>query len=70
MRGAARLAENLRANMDDAKLFRRLTTLRYDVPITEEIVDLEWQGAPRPQFIDFCEELDFVSLQDRPHRWA
>ncbi len=70
VRGAARLAENLRANMDDAKLFRTLTTLRYDVPIEEGIVDLEWQGAPRPQFLDFCEELGFGSLQDRPHRWV
>lgn len=70
VRGAARLAENLRDNIDDARLFRTLTTLRYDVPIPQTLADLEWQGAPRRRFVLFCEEMGFESLQERPHLWA
>jgi 5'-3' exonuclease len=69
VRGAARLAENLRDHIEDAWLFRTLTTLRYDVPIEESLEDLEWRGAPREQFVAFCEELGFDSIQDRPHLW-
>ncbi|HSR44931.1 MAG TPA: 5'-3' exonuclease H3TH domain-containing protein [Acidimicrobiia bacterium] len=69
VRGAARLAENLRENIEDARLFRTLTTLRYDVPIEEDLQDLEWMGAPREEYLSLCEELGFESLQDRPHRW-
>lgn len=70
VRGAARLAENLRDHIEDARLFRTLTTLRYDVPIEQSLADLEWQGVPRQEFLAFCEELGFDGLQDRPHRWA
>ena len=70
VRGAARLAENLRDHIEDAWLFRTLTTLRYDVPISETLADLEWQGVPRASFIEFCEEMGFEGLQERPHRWA
>lgn len=69
VRGAARLAENLREYIEDARLFRTLTTLRYDVPIEEDLGDLEWLGAPREDYLSFCDELGFESLQDRPHRW-
>jgi 5'-3' exonuclease len=69
VRGAARLAENLREHIEDARLFRTLTTLRYDVPIAESLDELEWQGAPTDEFVAFCEELGFESLQERPHRW-
>ena len=70
VRGAARLAENLRDHIEDAWLFRTLTTLRYDVPISETLADLEWHGVPRASFIEFCEEMGFEGLQERPHRWA
>lgn len=69
VRGATRLAENLRDHIEDAWLFRTLTTLRYDVPIEESLEDLEWRGAPRDRFVAFCEELGFDSIQDRPHLW-
>jgi len=69
VRGAARLAENLREHIEDARLFRTLTTLRYDVPISESLDELEWHGAPAVEFVAFCEELGFESLQERPHRW-
>lgn len=69
VRGAARLAENLREHIEDARLFRTLTTLRYDVPIAESLDELEWHGAPTDEFVALCEELGFESLQERPHRW-
>jgi 5'-3' exonuclease len=69
VRGAARLAENLRENLEDARLFRTLTTLRYDVPIEQSFEDLEWQGAPRDEFLAFCNEMGFERLRERPHRW-
>ena len=43
VRGAARLAESLSANIDDALFFRTLTTLRRDVPIAETVEDLRWE---------------------------
>ena len=69
VRGAARLGENLRNHIDEAHLFRTLTTLRYDVPIEESLADLEWQGVPQQQYLEFCDELGFDSIQERPHRW-
>jgi len=40
VRGAASLAENLRARREDALLYRRLATLRTDVPLVEAVDDL------------------------------
>ena len=42
---ARRLLENLVEHKEDALLYRRLTTLRDDVPIKEKLADLEWKGA-------------------------
>lgn len=42
---AARLAENLSKGKEEAHLFKKLATLRKDVPIQETIRDLEWKGA-------------------------
>ncbi len=40
-----RLAETLAAGREDALLFRKLATLREDVPLKEKLDDLEWKGA-------------------------
>jgi 5'-3' exonuclease len=45
VRGAESLAASLREHRDDAFLFRRLATLRSDVPLTESLEDLRWRGA-------------------------
>src|SRR5207302_11098937 len=42
---AARLAESLTQHRAEALLFRTLATLRADVPLTETLAELEWQGA-------------------------
>ena len=70
VRGAAKLAATLQAQMGDALLFKELATLRRDVPLTESLEDLRWNGVPRPEFEEFCGELGFTQLLDRPHRWA
>ncbi len=44
VRGAPVLAENLRAQRADARLFRTLATLRFDAPVAESLDDLEWRG--------------------------
>jgi 5'-3' exonuclease len=44
VRGATALAASFAARRDDALLFRRLATLRTDVPLTETLADLRWCG--------------------------
>jgi hypothetical protein len=56
--------------MGDALLFRFLAQLRPDVPITDDLDDLEWRGAHREEFVALCDELGFGRLRERPHRWA
>lgn len=70
VRGKARLAETLRSERTDAMLFRSLTTLREDVPLAEDLADLEWKGAHTAEYHELCDELGFEPIRDRPHRWA
>ena len=69
VRGAARLSENLEANRDAATLYRTLTTLRRDVPLSETLDDLEWAGVRRDEFDALCDEFGFNEVRSRPHRW-
>jgi len=45
VRGAESLAASLREHRENALLFRRLATLRLDVPLPESLDDLRWRGA-------------------------
>jgi len=65
VRGAATLAENLREHREDALLYRTLATLRTDVPITESLDELRWNGPDRPALESLCEELGERALLDR-----
>lgn len=65
VRGASKLAATLVERMDDALLFRELTTLRLDVPITESLEDLRWIGVDGPRFEELCVELGFENLLER-----
>ena len=65
---ALRLAENLQANQEEVLLFRRLATLRLDVPIRESLADLKWRGA-RPELRQICQELGARTLPERVPRW-
>jgi 5'-3' exonuclease len=53
---AARLVESLAEHRDDALLYRRLATLRYDVPLRQGVGDLEWRG-PAAGLGALCVEL-------------
>jgi 5'-3' exonuclease len=66
---ALRLAESLREHKEEAYLYRRLATLRRDVPLREGIQDLEWRGA-RKRLAALCAELGDAKLVDRVPRWV
>ncbi len=70
VRGAERLASNLREHLEDAYLYRRLATLRRDVPLQATLEDLEWGGVPRETFLELCDEFGFEGVRERPHRWS
>jgi len=70
VRGAEKLAATLAAGMDDALLFRELTTLRLDVPIKESLEDLEWKGVPEGPFLEFCARFGVDPESINVHRWA
>ncbi len=69
VRGAAALATSLREHRDAALLYRRLATLRTDVPLREGVEDLEWRGASRPQLAALCGEIGGAEILERVHRW-
>jgi 5'-3' exonuclease len=69
VRGAAALAESLRAHREDVVLYRRLATLREDVPLTETLDDLEWRGARREELVALCREIGDDSFAERVPRW-
>jgi hypothetical protein len=52
---ARRLAEALALQQEDARLYRRLATLRRDAPLAETLDDLAWRGA-RPEFLSFVRQ--------------
>jgi 5'-3' exonuclease len=68
VRGAERLAQALAERRDEAMLYKRLATLRMDVPLAESLDDLAWRGA-RPELRDFCKEIGYEEFPDRVRRW-
>jgi 5'-3' exonuclease len=70
VRGAERLAENLRDHRQEANLYRHLATLRRDVPLGESLGDLKWKGVHRDAFLALCDEFGFNDLRNRPHKWV
>jgi 5'-3' exonuclease len=71
VRGAAGLAQSLREHRDDVLLYRRLATLRVDVPLVEQPDALRWNGAHGSDLAALCEELGDDQIVERipqPHR--
>ncbi|MFU8771043.1 MAG: 5'-3' exonuclease [Anaerolineales bacterium] len=66
---AHRLAESLKAHKEDVFLYRKLATLRQDVPLEESLDDLEWNGA-RDGFRELCAQLGDNELPDRIPQWT
>ena len=69
VRGAGSLAQNLTAHREDARLYKELATLRFDVPVREAIEDLRWEGAKREEYQAICVEYGFDRLLTAPKRW-
>ena len=65
---ASRLAESLRTHQEEVLLYRRLATLRNDVPLAEQLGDLEWRGA-RARLKAICRDLGEDELPKRIPRW-
>jgi 5'-3' exonuclease len=65
VRGAEVLAQNLNGLRDAALLYRKLATLRSDVPLTESLDDLRWRGAPEAELTALCEELGETGVVER-----
>lgn len=70
VRGAAALAESLRASRDDALLFRRLATVRTDVPLEESHADLRWAGPNEAALTEQARELGDAQLVTRAREVA
>lgn len=65
---AQRLAESLTTHAEEVLLYRRLATLRRDVPLRETLAEIEWRGA-RQGLRDLCRELGDTKLPERVPRW-
>jgi 5'-3' exonuclease len=68
VRGAAALAASLRARRGEALLFRRLATLRTDVPLAESLDDLRWRGPNEPLLAAFAERIGDREVLARARR--
>ncbi|HEX2439814.1 MAG TPA: 5'-3' exonuclease H3TH domain-containing protein [Methylomirabilota bacterium] len=64
VRGALRLATTLVEEHERALLFRRLATLRRDVPLGVGVDGLAWRG-PRDDFAVWCQRLAAPALGER-----
>jgi hypothetical protein len=65
---ALRLAESFKAHQEEVLLYRRLATLRRDVPLQERSLDLEWHGA-QDRLKPLCCELGGDKIPERIARW-
>ena len=65
VRGAQALSQNLEAMREQSLLYRRLATLRRDVPLLESLDDLCWRGAPEAELAALCEELGEPNVVER-----
>jgi len=69
VRGRSALAESLREHKANAELYRTLATLRIDVPLSEDLEDLRFQGARRGELEALCAEIGEKDLLDRVPRF-
>ena len=67
LRSADKLLASLTEKWEDALLFKRLATLRYDAPLPEAAAELEWRG-PTSAFTEKATELGFPELAERAAR--
>jgi len=70
VRGAHALAAKLVAHRDDALLFRKLATLRTDVPLKETLNEVRWRGPDTRALAVLAEQWSDTSLVDRASQVA
>lgn len=58
VRGAPALAANLREARQASLLYRKLATLRTDVPLPETLEDLRWRGPRLPELQALCRRIE------------
>jgi 5'-3' exonuclease len=68
VRGRDRLAAALAGRREDAELYRRLATLRTDVPLAEGLDELEWRGPRQAELEALCREIGAEEILDRVPR--
>ena len=69
VRGGDKLAATLHARRADAALYKKLATLRLDVPLTESVDDLEWRGADRAKLTALAAKLGDDKIVERVSRF-
>lgn len=69
LRGAAGISASLEEHREEALFYRELATLRLDVPLTESLDGLEWQGVRREEFQALCAELGISNIGIQEHEW-
>src|SRR5690348_2401686 len=65
--GASSLAATLVRDWENALLFRKLATLRTDIPLFDDVDQLRWNG-PKPEFEAIAAELDGAKTEKRNSR--
>jgi len=65
VRGAQGLSAALEAERENAYLYRKLATLRLDVPLPADPAELEWKGAPGRELGQFCAKIGDERLLER-----
>jgi len=61
---AGALAYTLQQEWENALLFRRLATLRTDIPLFKDVEELRWRG-PKPEFEAIAAEMDGAVAEKR-----
>ena len=69
LRGAAGISNSLEEHREDALFYRKLATLRLDVPLSESLEQLEWQGVRRDEFEALCAEIGFPTAGVQDYEW-
>lgn len=69
VRGAERLAATLAGQREEAMLYKRLATLREDVPLSESLAGLQWRGIRAADYARLCQRLGFGDLAQRPAQY-
>jgi 5'-3' exonuclease len=69
VRGAAKLAATLQAQLELALLFRRIATIERDAPTVDDVEELRWTG-PTPRLRELAEGIDARELAMRAEQLA